>query len=1047
MNLNQLNDLFLKIHNSNLIDVVNYHVKHHPTNILLKYLKGDEIRSISFQLLNELLLQASINFQKQLQHPLEVNEKGFIPVCYLADSTIDYPINFLSLLKLNLVPIILSVKNSSNILVHLIQQSSSTILVYDDSTQQLAEECKKGIPNLTLINSFDINNYNELLNISHSSITPYTNLSNLCFVLHSSGTCSYPKLVYISDDYVFELMKRYLNEIDYNSFLGVGIMYAPLYHGLGLTNFIKSIFNLSTLVMININQMYSQQIIKEIEFYNANYLILLPFLIKQIIEYCNQNPSYWQVLLKLANIFTAGAILPNEVIQQCQANNLTITNCYGSTETGFLATSLISKNIHSFDHFHFFQHIQYRLIYHSNDIAQFLILKHDKGLASDLIEDNEEGYLLGDLIKVVTHNQEKNELIFKIIGRADDIIVHINGTKTNPNSIEAELNSNIFIKHSQIYGANQLYNCAIIELNDNNNPFEVIQQSIYKQIQNINKTIPSHSRIFKELVLILPSRYHKSFITTAKGNIIRKKNEVLFKEEIDHLYYQFTDNSNNSSVSVTLNNNDRNTIVTIQHKLQFYFKKITNKLIQLNDNFFNNGMDSLCVIKYKKFIIKEYNLNSLNVNTIYQNDTIQLLSINIFNVLNNVGNCNNDYDTLNEYQSQVNNLIKKYTIFPSNNKYINNQKETNKKKLNVLITGANGSLSNFLIQQLIKLSNIKKIYALVRGDTIGHSELKLKKSFEQRKIQLNQKEWKKIKVLNYNNNNAQFGLNDNEYQHLLNETNVIYHSGWKVNFLNQLSSFKECIESTVSLLNFCNKSKYYIDFHFISSIGALFPKIDLNNSANSLLIQKQNELNSKLMNLTYSNGYNLSKLVTENILLKWAGHYNLNISIHRIGQVSGDSINGIWNTSEYFPLLVKNIYTMKVAPETFMSINWIPVDYAAKALVEFQLSGSNKNKDDNIHYIMSPVTNSFSLILKLLRDCGFQFDIVRNQKFIDMLKKDEFQTTEPNPITSLASFFTIYSNSSSVDELIHLCSLQTFPYCHQSPEIDSILLFKYLEAW
>lgn len=54
----------------------------------------------------------------------------------------------------------------------------------------------------------------------------------------------------------------------------------------------------------------------------------------------------------------------------------------------------------------------------------------------------------------------------------------------------------------------------------------------------------------------------------------------------------------------------------------------------------------------------------------------------------------------------------------------------------------------------------------------------------------------------------------------------------------------------------------------------------------------------------------------------------------RIGQVVGDTVAGVWNDTEAFPLIIRSAVTMGVLPEMDMTCRWLPVDTLAEAVVE-----------------------------------------------------------------------------------------------------------------
>lgn len=62
-------------------------------------------------------------------------------------------------------------------------------------------------------------------------------------------------------------------------------------------------------------------------------------------------------------------------------------------------------------------------------------------------------------------------------------------------------------------------------------------------------------------------------------------------------------------------------------------------------------------------------------------------------------------------------------------------------------------------------------------------------------------------------------------------------------------------------------------------------------------------------------GYNESKWVAEKILYNAGMKSSLRPVVVRVGQISGSRINGAWNTSDWFPSIVKSSLGLGVLPE------------------------------------------------------------------------------------------------------------------------------------
>lgn len=84
-------------------------------------------------------------------------------------------------------------------------------------------------------------------------------------------------------------------------------------------------------------------------------------------------------------------------------------------------------------------------------------------------------------------------------------------------------------------------------------------------------------------------------------------------------------------------------------------------------------------------------------------------------------------------------------------------------------------------------------------------------------------------------------------------------------------------------------------------------------------------------------GYARSKWVAEQICLEAHRQTALKgrIAVVRVGQLSGDSETGIWNTKEAWPMMLSTARLIGCLPDLGDEpLDWLPVDIAAKAFLE-----------------------------------------------------------------------------------------------------------------
>ena len=86
--------------------------------------------------------------------------------------------------------------------------------------------------------------------------------------------------------------------------------------------------------------------------------------------------------------------------------------------------------------------------------------------------------------------------------------------------------------------------------------------------------------------------------------------------------------------------------------------------------------------------------------------------------------------------------------------------------------------------------------------------------------------------------------------------------------------------------------------------------------------------------------------------------------ILRIGQIIGDTKNGIWNANEAIPMTLQTAITIKALPQLDEWHYWLPVDQVAKTIVEITQS----NAPSGVANIVNP--NAFHWTKDLLPSLG-----------------------------------------------------------------------------
>jgi thioester reductase-like protein len=81
-------------------------------------------------------------------------------------------------------------------------------------------------------------------------------------------------------------------------------------------------------------------------------------------------------------------------------------------------------------------------------------------------------------------------------------------------------------------------------------------------------------------------------------------------------------------------------------------------------------------------------------------------------------------------------------------------------------------------------------------------------------------------------------------------------------------------------------------------------------------------------------GYGRSKWVAETICHRAQRNTVAQISVVRIGQLTGDTVHGIWNESEAWPLMLSTAHQLGCLPAIDEILTWLPLNIAATAIIQ-----------------------------------------------------------------------------------------------------------------
>jgi thioester reductase-like protein len=105
------------------------------------------------------------------------------------------------------------------------------------------------------------------------------------------------------------------------------------------------------------------------------------------------------------------------------------------------------------------------------------------------------------------------------------------------------------------------------------------------------------------------------------------------------------------------------------------------------------------------------------------------------------------------------------------------------------------------------------------------------------------------------------------------------------------------------------------------------------------------------------------------------------VNVVRVGQLTGDTKNGIWNMNEAWPLMLSTVKELKCLPSIKQKLDWLPLDVAAQAIADISLKAGARNRQDEMvyHVVNHAPKKSWSDLLE----------------WIGRVSPEEFQIVEP----------------------------------------------------
>jgi len=310
----------------------------------------------------------------------------------------------------------------------------------------------------------------------------------------------------------------------------------------------------------------------------------------------------------------------------------------------------------------------------------------------------------------------------------------------------------------------------------------------------------------------------------------------------------------------------------------------------------------------------------------------------------------------------------------------------------VLLTGATGFLGSYLALSLLQQTDAH-ITCLVRTDSAEAGRGRIAAAFDHYGIEAGEFH-PRLRVLPSDLARPNLGLDDETFSDLAESMDVLYHAGATVHHASPYAQLRDAnVVGTRRILEL-SAAGGGIPIHHVSTLSVL-PATALPNKPR--FFERDPISNYPAP----TGGYNLSKWVAEHLLV--AGrNLGLPVSIYRPGPVSGDSRNGAFNRNDFLYRLMAGYVQSGLAPDGETSLDLLPVDFVAKAIIALSLDSDSLGKT---YHLLHPEPVSSEILFEVCEQAGYPIKRVSYSEWFEHLSTIA-QDDKDHPLYPLVGLFS-----------------------------------------
>ncbi|KAI9884090.1 MAG: putative NRPS-like protein biosynthetic cluster [Watsoniomyces obsoletus] len=838
-------------------------------------------------------------------------------VAMLMPSSPEFLYLWLGLTRLGFATLQIAPQCQPEAIVHLCRTLNASVLFYDDQYQDLAlqaasmyeTEGSSDQPTLKIVPSSSVQQANSDPSISSSSSEPENypywpvKDTDTLFCQHTSGTSGKPTPL-PQDSYQSIYVSAHLP----GGSACPTFTTTPLYHG-GLPDVFRSwatnamiwLFSAKDMPITAANVIKSLQIAQNADRgdgYPAppppKYFASVPFVLQMVAA----EEEGLELLKGMDAVGVGGAPLASHVGDDLVRRGIKLVSRFGSAECGFLLSS--HRNYEEDLEWEYLraEHGMEHITFESQGDGTFEMVVHPGWPRIAKVNRPDGSLATSDLFE--PHPTIPNA--WKYHSRADAQLALATGKKFDPSTIESMLCSLESVREAYVFGRDRPFLGALLfphEAKAEMPPDEFIQM-VWPAIEGMNARSQAHTRLAKRMFAVghfdelpLPK--------SSKGTLLRGEVDKRFHDRIEALY-----ELHNSQMNVEEQVPNEQVIGMVEDIVQ---SAIDREQAMDNDaDLFLEGVDSVAAMQMR-IMLQERLLppasNPLPLNVVYDCGSIAKLAEYIINIRS--GTTPQEYD---DTQLMLD-LVDQYSQFDKPEMMDNPVRESDRKGPLVVLTGATGALGAHILHQLRSSENMPQVICLVRAQDPSCASERVNESLIRRRKPRLDAAADRVLCLPAKLGEPYLGMSGDRYKRLARQATVIIHAAWAVNFSMRLGSFvKDHIGGLHNLLQLA-----------LSSTGSTPPLFLFCSSTASVVgpggLSFIPESPSRDPTTASPLGYAKSKWVGEAICVRADEETALRgrINVLRIGQLCGDTQDGIWNVTEAWPLMLSSLSVTGALPD------------------------------------------------------------------------------------------------------------------------------------